>query len=625
MSDCHSNSISEEVSSCSSDSTGQIPEHNNNNMTTSSCVALSPDDSSSSGNNMKVVTATNLLNSPVTRQNSGSSNRSSVSSMASANGSITQVHHQTNLNQALALVTNKWDREQRKQDQEATRRLTLLRQRKISAVLKVDNLQKSLKTGGKLEGQLQQVRELEEEVANVDRELAVLGEEREQNSRRLNSKRVQHVTSLQQLGLLETLALSEEGSRWRSEADLKSEGGRKISPPLAILLSESRIRSGSDPSIAVSGISSSDKRKSSGGRSGFTTSLDESPKTSRRNPLRMLSNAIDFGRKKRAHRPKSADFERVNEDPTGGDQTDASLPSPNNIDPSRYEVAPPPPPPGRLLTPPPSLTLGLTNSRHSLPNLDPTDMEEALSRLNSSPYMTNPRKKRRPPPPHPLENRNSAPDIVVTGTGGHQRKHHLLEDRIHRAKARVQNSLYSLGGSSTSPKQQQQKLSTRFHTAQKINYKLAALSSFASVKRSRTFNISDVQNQLANVGNNNNSKTLPKQKSKVKLQECSSYNSLSGASSTASSRKSSNSSSTSSCSSSTNNRHEISQEALEEIAAFETFMDDFLQRRAENYDGNGNRKRSSGNSKQKQQQLKLNGHATAAAANGTKLASNEDT
>ena len=41
------------------------------------------------------------------------------------------------LNQALARVNNKWDREQRKQDQEATRKLTLLKQRKISAVLKV--------------------------------------------------------------------------------------------------------------------------------------------------------------------------------------------------------------------------------------------------------------------------------------------------------------------------------------------------------------------------------------------------------------------------------------------------------------------------------------------------------
>jgi hypothetical protein len=38
------------------------------------------------------------------------------------------------------------------------------------------------------------------QVAVVDRELGILGEEREQNSRKLNLKRVQHVTTLQQLG-----------------------------------------------------------------------------------------------------------------------------------------------------------------------------------------------------------------------------------------------------------------------------------------------------------------------------------------------------------------------------------------------------------------------------------------
>ena len=43
-------------------------------------------------------------------------------------------------------------------------------------------------------------RVLQFQVAVVDRELGILGEEREQNSRRLNLKRVQHVTTLQQLG-----------------------------------------------------------------------------------------------------------------------------------------------------------------------------------------------------------------------------------------------------------------------------------------------------------------------------------------------------------------------------------------------------------------------------------------
>ena len=64
-----------------------------------------------------------------------STRNSSVSSMASmsSHGSF----NSSNLNHALAMVNNQLDREQRKQDQEATRKLTLLRQRKISAVLKV--------------------------------------------------------------------------------------------------------------------------------------------------------------------------------------------------------------------------------------------------------------------------------------------------------------------------------------------------------------------------------------------------------------------------------------------------------------------------------------------------------
>ena len=48
-----------------------------------------------------------------------------------------QPQPQPNLNQALAIVANKWDREERRQEQEATRRLTVLKQRKISAILKV--------------------------------------------------------------------------------------------------------------------------------------------------------------------------------------------------------------------------------------------------------------------------------------------------------------------------------------------------------------------------------------------------------------------------------------------------------------------------------------------------------
>ena len=69
-----------------------------------------------------------------------STRNSSVSSMTSmsSHGSF----NSSNLNHALAMVNNQLDREQRKQDQEATRKLTLLRQRKISAVLKVRILKK---------------------------------------------------------------------------------------------------------------------------------------------------------------------------------------------------------------------------------------------------------------------------------------------------------------------------------------------------------------------------------------------------------------------------------------------------------------------------------------------------
>ena len=95
-----------------------------------------------------------------------------------------------------------------------------------------------------------------------------------------------------------------------------------------------------------------------------------------------------------------------------------------------------------------------------------------MTRGESSPFMTSsPRKTKLPPPRHPLENRNSAPDIVVTGTTGltqfrhsslgnqpsssstssnSRRQPHLLEDRIHRAKARVQNGLYNLSSTSQS-------------------------------------------------------------------------------------------------------------------------------------------------------------------------------
>ena len=59
---------------------------------------------------------------------------------------------QANLNQALAIVANKWDREERRQEQEATRRMTVLKQRKISAILKVGKTNGSGKVADRRQG-----------------------------------------------------------------------------------------------------------------------------------------------------------------------------------------------------------------------------------------------------------------------------------------------------------------------------------------------------------------------------------------------------------------------------------------------------------------------------------------
>ena len=75
--------------------------------------------------------------SSLASSSAGTTTSSSASCCCNGPGGIQQLQHQQSLNQALAIVANKWDREQRIQDQENTRRLTLLKQRKISAILKV--------------------------------------------------------------------------------------------------------------------------------------------------------------------------------------------------------------------------------------------------------------------------------------------------------------------------------------------------------------------------------------------------------------------------------------------------------------------------------------------------------
>lgn len=108
-------------------------------------------------------------------------------------------------------------------------------------------------------------------------------------------------------GLFDSLGNSEEieGRYWSHSQELdcpkSSSFDQKISPPLA--LSEPRTtRSDSDPNLSKKLL---EHRKSSQENYGTT-----SPKSARRNPFRMLSNAIDFRNRKKFHRPKSADCER---------------------------------------------------------------------------------------------------------------------------------------------------------------------------------------------------------------------------------------------------------------------------------------------------------------------------
>ena len=262
----------------------------------------------------------------------------------------------------------------------------------------------------------------------------------------------------------------------------------------------------------------------------------------------------------------------------------------------------------------------------------------------------------------PLENRNSAPEIVVGGRGGGgaqpfggtlpppRRTQSGLEERINRAKAKFgqlgvgtpslgavcnnnnnNNNNICHGSSSSNPKP---KLSSRFHSAQKLNSRLLSnLSSAANgVKRSRTFNISDVQDELTNgsvaaaaavAGSSSSSgvgssRTLPvkpriRKSSKGSSSQSSSMESTASStssssssssspdnnngsgssmscsydsSSTASSRKSSNSSNSAAAAAASNEtlldfRAGVSKDALEQIAAFEAFAQDYYRRQAE--------------------------------------------
>ena len=69
----------------------------------------------------------------------------------------------------------------------------------------IENLEKSLKdtsgsSAASISSRTRQVKELSDEVGIVDRELAAVAVEREETSRRLNSKRMNHIATLRELG-----------------------------------------------------------------------------------------------------------------------------------------------------------------------------------------------------------------------------------------------------------------------------------------------------------------------------------------------------------------------------------------------------------------------------------------
>ena len=69
----------------------------------------------------------------------------------------------------------------------------------------IENLEKSLRdtsgsSAASISSRTRQVKELSDEVGIVDRELAAVAVDREETSRRLNSKRMNHIATLRELG-----------------------------------------------------------------------------------------------------------------------------------------------------------------------------------------------------------------------------------------------------------------------------------------------------------------------------------------------------------------------------------------------------------------------------------------
>ena len=239
----------------------------------------------------------------------------------------------------------------------------------------------------------------------------------------------------------------------------------------------------------------------------------------------MLSNAIDF-RAKRKQRPKSADFENQ-EDPSSGD--------------SKAQCA------------------ASSQPGSGARSASVTDILECVS-LNPSQAQKDP--SFLPLPPRVLEGRNSAPDMLVDNTGAGSQ----CLPRNSRIRSRL-----------TAAATAKQKLSTRFQPQRKQHHRYVqqnSASTSASVKRAKTFSLG-VAGGAGGADQPANYKTLPKQASSRSLGSTSTDSSQSSQS-TGSSRKSSNSSNISDCSLTSAAKSEISQAALEEIAAFEKFISEYF-------------------------------------------------
>ena len=159
-------------------------------------------------------------------------------------------------------------------------------------------------------------------------------------------------------------------------------------------------------------------------------------------------------------------------------------------------------------------------------------------------------------PPRILEGRNSAPDILPPRPGD-------LKDFRPRSRTRLSAAASA-----------KQKLSTRFQPQRKPAHRIIQAN---SVKRAKTFSLGGGNHPIVTVAY----KTLPKLSSSRSLGS-SSTDSCQSSQSNASSRKSSNSSSLSDNS----EGREISEDALQEIAAFEKFIEEYF----ENCDNNNQTK-----------------------------------